>query len=304
MSIVICFIDGLGLTAPAAPPWTTAHLPTLRGLLGAVPQRDLHIDTPRLYFRGLDATLGVVGLPQSGTGHTTLWTGRNASALLGRHFPAYPAPSQRPLIEEASLFRQVQAAGYTVQLATVHRSPYWDLVATRQQRATAAALAARAAGLDLPDVADFVASRAVTWDITGAYLRRWGALEGLPDITPAEAGRRLATLARSADLVHYECYLPDFVGHGRIEETGERVLELIDALLGGILGHLDPADSLLVVSDHGNLEEPGHRRHTLNPVPLLVVGPAAPYAGFARDLSDVAQIILQALAGLSPASNP
>ena len=295
MSIIICFVDGIGLTAPAAPPWTTADLPALRGLLGATPARDLVIEQPRLLFRAIDATLGVAGLPQSGTGHTTLWTGQNASALLGRHFPAYPAPSQRPLIAAHSLFGRLRAAGQRVALATLHREPYWELVATRQQRATAAALAAQVAELELPGLEAFAAGRAVPWDITGEYLRRWGALAGLPDLTPAEAGRRLAALCAEYDVVHYECYLPDFVGHGRIEETAERTLELVDGLIAGVLENLEPADSLLVVSDHGNLEEPDHRRHTTNPVPLLLVGPAAPLAAAARDLSDVAAIVLAAL---------
>ena len=300
MSIIICFIDGVGLTEPAAPPWTTAELPTLRGLLGATPHRDLVIDTPTLNFRALDATLGVPGLPQSGTGHTTLWTGQNAPALLGRHFPAYPAPSQRPMIAEYSVFRQIKAAGFRSVLATVHRSPYWELVAGRQQRATAAAFAAFAADLPLSTGADFVAGRAVPWDITGAYLRRWGAFADMPDITPTEAGRRLANLAREYDVVHYECYLPDFVGHARIAETAERTLELIDTLLGGILAALAPADSLLVVSDHGNLEESNHTRHTTNPVPLIVVGPAAPHAATAHDLSDVAGVVLRSLTSQEP----
>ncbi|HYF63492.1 MAG TPA: hypothetical protein VD886_11805, partial [Herpetosiphonaceae bacterium] len=68
MSIIICFVDGIGLTAPAAPPWTTADLPALSGLLGGPPDRDLVIERPRLLFRAIDATLGVAGLPQSGTG--------------------------------------------------------------------------------------------------------------------------------------------------------------------------------------------------------------------------------------------
>ncbi|HYF64523.1 MAG TPA: hypothetical protein VD886_16985 [Herpetosiphonaceae bacterium] len=177
-----------------------------------------------------------------------------------------------------------------------------DQTAHRSRRALlaaaaggAAALAAQAAGLDLPGLEAFAAGRAVPWDITGEYLRRWGALAGLPDLAPAEAGRRLASLAAEADVVHYECYLPDFVGHGRIEETAERTLELVDGLIAGVLGHLRPGDTLLVVSDHGNLEEPAHSRHTTNPVPLLLVGPAAPLAAAARDLSDVAGVILAAL---------
>ncbi|HEY1015641.1 MAG TPA: hypothetical protein VGE07_23225, partial [Herpetosiphonaceae bacterium] len=231
-----------------------------------------------------------------GTGHTVLWTGRNAPALLGRHFPAYPAPSQRPLIAESNLFGETLALGRRPLIATIHRSDYWALVASRQQRATAVALAAKAAGLALPTVDDYLAGRALPWDITTDFIRRWGAFEGVPPVAADEAGRRLSRLLAEADLVHYECYLPDFVGHERIDAEPGQVLELIDALLGGALAELPPDASLLVVSDHGNLEEPWHKRHTTNPVPLLVAGPAARFAAGAADLTDVTPLILAALA--------
>ncbi len=295
MSVLVCFIDGLGLTDPAQPPWTTARLPTLRGLLGAVPTSSLIIDQPALAFRPIDATLGVPGLPQSGTGHTTLWTGVNAAARLGRHYPAYPAPSQRSMIAEHSLFRRCVAAGFRVQLATVHRTPYWELVAQRKQRATAAAFAAQAANLDLPTPADFKAGWAVPWDITGQFLQRWDAFDKADIISPQAAGQRLAQLTSQSDLVHYECYLPDFVGHGRIEAPAELVLELIDAMLAGVLAHLPAHAALIVVSDHGNIEEHEHHRHTFNPVPLLATGAAAPFAASVRALDDVATLIERTL---------
>lgn len=296
MKMLVCFIDGVGLTDPPAAPWLGARLPALGRLLGETPGAGLLIGRPGLAFRALDATLGVAGLPQSGTGHTTLWTGRNAPALLGRHYPAYPAPSQRPLIAESNLFGAALALGRRPLLATVHRSDYWALVASRQQRATAAALAAQAAGLALPTVDDYLAGRALPWDITTEFMRRWGAFDGLPEVTADEAGRRLARLLAEADLVHYECYLPDFVGHERIAAGPGQVLELIDGLIGGIVAELPAGASLLVVSDHGNLEEPWHKRHTRNPVPLLVVGPAARFAADAADLTHVTPLILAALA--------
>lgn len=295
MSMIVCFIDGIGLTSPAASPWTSAHIPTLRRLLGDVPHADLVVNLPHCHFHAIDATLGVAGLPQSGTGHTTLWTGMNAPSLLGRHFPAYPAPSQRDLIAEHSLFRRVRDAGYTSVIATVHRAPYWELVAQRQQRATAAALAAQAADLDLATIDDWLAGRAVTWDITGEYLQRWGALVGHEPITAFAAGQRLADLARNYDVVHYECYLPDFVGHRRIEATPEHVLELIDQMLNGIIAHLHTNDSLIMVSDHGNLEEPDHKRHTYNPVPFLVYGNLAQYGLDVQAIDGVTPWILRYL---------
>ncbi|WP_054534717.1 alkaline phosphatase family protein [Herpetosiphon geysericola] len=295
MSVIVCFIDGVGLLPAPAPPWTTAHLPTLSRLLGAVPHSNLLIDQPRLYFRAIDATLGVEGLPQSGTGHTSLWTGVNASALLGRHYPAYPAPSQRPMIAEQSLFAKVQQLGRTSLIATVHRDNYWELVAKREQRATAAAFAAQVVDLALPATPEWRNGQAVTWDITGAYLQQWGALAGLPTITAHEAGLRLGRALRLADFVHYECYLPDFVGHRRIAETPERTLELIDHMLGSLLSQMQTNDSLIVVSDHGNLEMIEHTSHSRNPVPLLVVGANAQRAAKVADISQITPLILDLL---------
>lgn len=295
MSVIVCFIDGVGLLPHVAAPWTTAHLPTLTGLLGDLPHSNLRIDQPNLYFRAIDATLGVEGLPQSGTGHTSLWTGVNASALLGRHYPAYPAPSQRPMIAEQSLFAKVQQLGRTSLIATVHRDHYWDLVAKREQRATAAALAAQVVDLALPATPEWLAGQAVTWDITGYYLQQWGALAGLPTITAHEAGLRLGRALRLADLVHYECYLPDFVGHRRIVETPEHTLELIDTMLGAIISQMQPGDSLILVSDHGNLEMIAHTSHSRNPVPLLVVGAKAQAAAKVEDISQITPLILDLL---------
>ena len=55
-------------------------------------------------------------------------------------------------------------------------------------------------------------------------------------------------------------------------EQARRAEELVDAVL-------DEADldrhRVVVVSDHGNLEEGTHTRHTLNPVPLLSWGHGA-----------------------------
>jgi hypothetical protein len=273
MAVIVCFIDGIGLTTPAKSPWTTAHIPALTRLLGRTPSADLVCATPTLTFKAIDATLGVAGRPQSGTGHTTLWTGINAAQRLGRHFPAYPAPSQRPLIAEHNIFRRLISRGLQVVIATAHRPQYWELVAQRQQHPTAVALAAQSANVLLPSTTEYYGGTAIAWDITGEYLQRWGA--DTPTISPHEAAQRLVSLAHTADLVHYECYLPDFVGHGRIEEQADVVFTLLDTFLGSLLSQMNPTDHLLIVSDHGNLEEPEHHQHTFNPVPLIVVGPRA-----------------------------
>src|SRR5690625_8016265 len=50
---------------------------------------------------------------QSGTGLISLFTGVNASKLVGRHFGPYPHSRVKYLLEEQSLFHQVMDAGKT-----------------------------------------------------------------------------------------------------------------------------------------------------------------------------------------------
>ena len=74
------------LGAPERNPFLHARLPRLRTLLDDVlPVGDVTTHTARAAtLLALDATLGVPGTPQSGTGQTSLFTGENAARLHGR----------------------------------------------------------------------------------------------------------------------------------------------------------------------------------------------------------------------------
>jgi hypothetical protein len=130
MSVIFIFIDGVGL-APAGPdnPLASAPMPALRALLGgplAIGMADpgirrlemsnqspiSHLHSPaHVLFKPIDATLGVAGLPQSGTGHTALLAGVNAPALHGHHQPHFPPVALRPLLAERSIFRRAAERG-------------------------------------------------------------------------------------------------------------------------------------------------------------------------------------------------
>ena len=66
----------------------------------------------------------------------------------------------------------------------------------------------------------------------------------------------------------------------------------LDGLIGGVLETLRSQDSLLITSDHGNIESYAAPAHTRNPVPLLLVGPAAPVFVHVASIMDVAGAIL------------
>lgn len=300
--VLFVFLDGVGLAPPGSNnPLSFVPMPHLRDLLGGplvldgAAMRDG--SPPHVLLRALDACLGVPGLPQSATGQTALFTGVNAPSLIGDHVTAFPTAPLREIIAERSVLKRAAEAGAQVTFANAHSERFWQMINQRRRRLGASTLTALAAGFPIPTLADLVEGRAVLWDITHEVASGHLGYD-LPLISPEVAGARLARLAAEFDLVLYESFLPDLAGHGRIEP--EWVLTRLDGFLGGILAHRLPDTTLVVCSDHGNLEDTATKAHTTNPVPLLAVGPAAQHFGQATAITDVANAILSAL-GVVPA---
>jgi 2,3-bisphosphoglycerate-independent phosphoglycerate mutase len=307
--VLFIFLDGVGL-APAGPdnPFSQVPMPRLQDLLGGplvlAGQMDVRPSgspLPNRLLRALDACLGVPGLPQSATGQTALFTGINAPALVGDHLTAYPTALLREVIAEHSVLKRAAEAGGRVLFANAHSERFWQMIRKGKRRLGASTLTALAAAVPIPTLADLVEGRAVLWDITHEIAVQYLEYE-LPLISPEEAGARLARLATGYDLVLYESFLPDLAGHQRIEP--EWVLTRLDAFLGSVLDSRSPDTTLVLCSDHGNLEDTTTKAHTTNPVPLLVVGPAAQYFREASAIVDVAPAILSSLRGVNHGSRP
>lgn len=288
MALLFLFFDGIGVGRddPVENPFSAIGARRLGALAGR-PDRDGT-------FVALDATLGVPGLPQSATGQTTLLTGVNAAAHAGRHLVGIPGPTLRPLLERESLFRKLVEAGARPTSANAYTPAHLE---SRRPRLSASTRAILAAGLPLrmwdPDGLD---GAALFHDYTGEWLRRAGLSGPRRDAT--QAADVLARLAENHDLVFYEYFLTDLMAHrGTLDDKvaqARRAEELVDA----VLDRVDTdRHTVVVTSDHGNLEEAHHARHTLNPVPFLAWGPGAlPLARRVRAMTDVAPAIRSLLA--------
>jgi 2,3-bisphosphoglycerate-independent phosphoglycerate mutase len=269
-------------------------MPSLRGLLGGPLVLDAAGQNGALSLRPVDACLGVPGLPQSATGQTALFTGVNAPALVGDHVTAFPTTPLRRLIAQHSLLKQAAEAGAQVTSANAYSERYWAMVREGERRLSASTLTIMASGAPFRTLEDLLAGRAVMWDITHEVVTGYLGFE-LPLVAPEEAGARLGWLAAQYDLVLYESFLTDLAGHGRVDQ--DWVLVRIDAFLGGMLAALSPDTTLVVCSDHGNLEDDTSKVHTTNAVPLLAFGPAAWRFRDATAITDVAPAILSTLVG-------
>jgi hypothetical protein len=295
MALIFVLIDGVGL-APAAPhnPVVTS-LPRLTRFLGVPLTDTLRIATPTLHAAPIDATLGMPGLPQSGSGHSAIYGGFNAAVFNGRHQPSYPTVAMREYLAKHNLFRSARQLGARVAWANGYLPGYDEAVTRRKLRHTAGTWSALHADLELRGLDQLMVGTALGWDITHAILRMRLGTNDLPLITPEAAGSRLAALARDCDLVAFETYLPDLAAHQRLDISVETALTLVDGLVAGILEQRHDADTLILTSDHGNSEDITTRIHTRSPVPLIVVGPATRHFAQVRAIDGLAAAILAAL---------
>lgn len=297
--VLFVFLDGVGLAPPGPDnPLSQVPMPHLQCLvggplvLGAGGEPTPHLAANGVVLRALDSCLGVPGVPQSATGQTALFTGINAPALVGDHITAHPTDQLQEVIAEHSLLKRAAESGARVIFANAHSEKFWQMIRERRRRLGASTLTALAADAPIPTLSDLQEGRAVLWDITHEIAISYLEYD-LPLVSPEEAGARLARLAAEYDLVLYESFLPDLAGHRRIEP--EWVLTRLDAFLGSVLDHRTPYTTLVICSDHGNIEDTATKGHTRNPVPLLAVGPAARCFSHVTDLTGVAPAILSAL---------
>lgn len=255
----------------------------------------------------VDACLGVEGRPQSATGQTTILTGENAAALLGRHLLGFPNPALRDLLRRRSLYRRLAEGGRRATFANAYPAAYLRalgfevaeeeaLTLRRRARASATTVAYAAGGGAFRTFADARVGRGLTHDLTARRAAELGL--DLPLRTPEEAAAILRGLAAGQDLAGFEFFETDEAGHAQSMERALDALGRLDAFLRALVAGLGREDALVVVSDHGNLEDLSTRNHTLAPVALLGFGRAAGRVGEVRDLTGVAPLLLD-LAGLA-----
>lgn len=278
---------GLGAPDPEINPFAAARTPFLASLLGGqLTARQQPIATLDLIFRPLSATLEYGGLPQSATGQTTLLTGRNGAEIMAGHYGPWPGPTLKRALEGGTLFSEVIASSGRVVFANAFPDGYFRALAAGKQRVNVPVYAAQEAGVRLLRQADYDAGRAVSADLDGSYL-------GTPQPL-GEAGAQLAQLSGNADLTFFDFWLSDSAGHRWTFADAVALVEKLDAFLAGLVPALG-AVTLLLTSDHGNLEDKTTRSHTRNPVPLLAVGPQAAFFAEADSLLDVAPALRRAL---------
>jgi 2,3-bisphosphoglycerate-independent phosphoglycerate mutase len=295
--ILLIFVDGLGI-GPNKPESNPCCHPSLRFF-----NQFREMDFPRPVdpdglAMGIDANLGIAGLPQSATGQTALLTGINGAQVLGRHLNAFPNQKLRDIIAEHNILKRFTGNGYRAAFLNTFRPPFFDYdpfaIISHLSVTTISNLYA---GLRFFDLDDLRARRSIYQDITGAALRDHGF--DVPLFAPREAGGIIGAACRNYHFSLFEYFQTDRAGHSQNFDQALQVLLRLEDFLDGVLSSIDLATTLvLVASDHGNIEDLSVHGHTRNQAMTLLFGcGSGELASQLHSLTDVAPALLRAMAG-------
>lgn len=277
MRLLFLFVDGIGLgdDDPDVNPFAVAQTPTLHALSGGRGwfRQTGRQSTERATFIPTDPRLGVAGRPQSGSSQAVILTGENVPARIGRHYGPKPSPDIRAILDEDNFFKRVQRAGKRAQLLDAYPPRWHEGINSGKSLPSSLQYAALSAGQRIYGLDDLVAGRALTPEWTGAGWREHLGLEGIPILTPPEAGRRMVKLSEGYAFTLHSHWMTDYVGHRGPFAEAVTLLERLDGVLAGILEAWDDDAGLVILtSDHGNMEVIGERHHTENDVPTVLIG--------------------------------
>jgi hypothetical protein len=289
-SVLLFFIDGLGIGTRGP------HNP-LDNLPNATPLAVFQNEPPETFLNSIvvatDPRLGVEGRPQSASGQTTILTGINAPAAVGYHKQGFPNKALLEIIGQHSIFRQLKQAGVApITFANAYTNRFFD---ERPRWVSATTAAVEAASLTFRTIDDVRKGAAVFMDYTNRLLIERG--EDISARTEEEAAQVLAHITTENRFTLYEYFITDKVGHAQDIPLAKTILTSLALFIRELLTRLDlNRTTVILTSDHGNIEDLSLRNHTLHDVPTIVWGAQRDaIAARIRTLADITPAIVALL---------
>lgn len=285
------FLDGVGIGKRDYQfnPFFKYGFKTFENIFGNIPSLDNQRSNNGTHFLfPTDAVLDVEGLPQSGTGQASLFCGFNAPKFVGKHFGPYPYSTTIPVLQKENIlvyFRDNYKSSY---FANAYPKAFFDYVNSGRTRLSVTTLTCQLAGIRLNRVSDVRKRKALTAELTN---ERWNQKLGykLQVIQPKTAARRLLHIAEQYKFTLYEYYLSDHLGHLRLSNEFEKLFVELDEFLFTLLTEVDSNKmTILICSDHGNLEDLSIKTHTRNPALTISAGKSG--KEIAESVTDITQV--------------
>lgn len=290
MAVLLIFIDGLGIgRRQAANPF--------EDLPAAAPLGIFQDEEPTIPFGGVlvrtDPRLGIEGRPQSASGQTTILTGINVPTTLGYHKQGFPNAEMRQMLAEHSIFLQLEERGIKPNVFANAYTPQFFSEEPRWKSATTVAV--EASTMLFRNLADLQSEAALFHDFTNLLLIERGFQ--IEEYSPQKAGAILAKIAAQNHFTLYEHFITDKLGHAQNMELARLHLPRLAKFVLSVVENVDLTQTtVLLTSDHGNIEDLSVRQHTLNDVPTLLWGKEKEFfAAQIKTLADLTPAIIETL---------
>ena len=290
-NILMVFLDGVGIGKQDYKfnPFFKYGFQTFKNIFGDTPSiNNTRLSHGNRYLFPTDANLGVEGLPQSGTGQASLFCGFNAPKFVGKHFGPYPFSTTIPVLKKDSILVHYKEKAKSSYFANAYPKVFFDYINSGRSRLSVTTLTCQLSSIKLNKVSELRRGDALTAEITN---ERWNSRLGykLNVISPKTAARRLLRIANKYKFTLYEYYLTDHLGHLRIANEFEKLFTEVDEFLFTLLSEIDSDNmTLIVCSDHGNLEDLSIKTHTRNPALTITAGKSAKI--IAESVEDISQL--------------
>lgn len=274
MSVFLLFIDGVGFGGKSMEnPLTVGEFEFFRRWSGGhswIEKNQEVMKGEKSRVWSVDACMGVEGLPQSGTGQASLFTGINCSVRAGKHFGPFPHSTSKPILKRKSLFHQWIESGGRPHFMNAYPDRFFRSESLPKRWSCTTFMSVHS-DLRLNRESDVMKGRALTAELDQQVWRdRLGV--DVPVISMREAANRMIEKGKTHDLVLFEYFLTDRAGHRQEMEHAIDILNQLNLFMGEIMEQMDAKDSLVICSDHGNIEDLSVRTHTRNRVPMGVYG--------------------------------
>ncbi len=248
---------------------------------------DLPDNTP---VKTIDARLEVEGMPMSATGQTALFTGINMPRLLNEHRDSYPDKDMRRVIRTNNIFTRLKRKRINVRFLNAYPkcahlfTPehigirddgefYFSAAFQPNFRNALSVTTCMMLSSYMKPFSekDIIMERSLYHDFSNQSLRNGDNM--YPLFSPEKAAEVIFNTSRRHQFLLYEFFQTDMYGHGFELEECIQLVRQLNRMVKRLVSLMDPEkDTLMITSDHGNLEESCTPLHTTNPVPLLAWG--------------------------------
>ncbi len=242
--------------------------------------------SPNKIVYSLDAKMNVEGLPQSATGQTSIFSGKNVQKIIGKHLTGFPDSRLRNILREENILLDFKANGYNVSFVNVFNK-FANVLSNGKSKVLEN-------GRLYPEIINKYRRQVSVTTTIGIILKQY--FYNLDDLrheksiyqeftnkdlidrkinlkvfTYEKAANILFNTLENHDVVLYEYFQTDRAGHGKRDDL-DNILKDLDgfvSVLEELITNSNEKIDLYIFSDHGNCENLSIRTHTNNYIPFI-----------------------------------